>query len=590
VKQLLICSLDFRTSDLVTGFLPPGWRVTSVQNAEDALQGLQKLAPDLFLLDGALEEMPSAEFLRLAQERLGILPPVLLSPKESGTPLPAGAAKVLGHPLEAGELEEALTPYLLPPALPSMRIAELLASALRDTESRLVTFSPGGVPMSLLLGGGYIETVIHPSFRDLWRARLAAAGHALPPPRTGLLEDLLFLEESLPKTDPDLIALKRSALELVLQSIPASLSLKLQERRGLSRNTLLPVPIPFFLQGLVDRIPEDDLAPLRAPSVTVRRKPKADLKGLSLSPQEGYLLYQCENPVKVSHLLQAGPAPALQTLRSLFLFLLLGVAEVEPDAGDPARLSILADNLEREQRSILLQSSAIENLAASFQTTGLNPQQVLGLAQNASYEMVVEAHATMQERLKPEKLHPAVRQKYNRDLLFLQAKISEAYLILQNSFMERRQPGKDSVRTEVDFGRSGESRTEKQREGDQHTREAEKLFRYAEELYRQEQIYESTQYLKLALLHDPGLAPAHHLSAVIQATSTAARAKHVAEKEFLEAIRLDPWEITYLLDLAEFYLRERLPKRSQTYLDQAQKLNPKEPRIQSLKTALRQLE
>jgi len=590
MRQLLVYSRDFRTSDLVTGFLPPGWRVTSVQDAEDALQGLQKLAPDLFLLDGEFEELSVAAFLGLARERLGLLPPVILSPESGGGPPPEGVAMVVGHPLEAAEIERALAPYLIPPLLPAMRVAELLASALRDTGCRLVTFSPGGAPMSLLLGGGCIETIVHPSFRDLWRARLSGAGRELPPLRTEILEDLLFLEEALPEDDRDLLALKRSALELVLQSIPASQPLKLQERRGLSRNRLLRLPVTGFLPGLVERIPEEDLDPLRAPSVTIRRRHAADLTGLTLSPQEGFLLYQCESPVKVAHLLQSGPGPALQTLRSLFLLLLLGAVEVEPDAGDPVRLSVLSDSLERERRSILLQSTAIENLAASFQTTGLNPHQVLGLHQNASFEMAAEAHASLQERLSPEKLHPAVRQKYNRDLLFLQAKVSEAFLILQNSFMEQRQQAREGSQAEVEAHRLGNMKTDKQLVGEQHVREAERLFRYAEELYRQEQVYESTQYLKLALLHDPSLAPAHHLQGLIQSSSSAARAKHVAEKEFLEAIRLDPWEVGYLLDLAEFYLKERLPKRCQTYIEQAQKINPKEPRIAGLRAALRQLE
>lgn len=575
---------------MVTGLLPPGWRVTSVQNAVDAMTGLQKMSPDLLLMDGDLEELPAVEFLTLALNRLGLVPPVLLSPREGSLPAPAWVVKVLENPLEAAEVEKALAPFLIPPALPSMRIVELLASALRDTENRLVTFSPGGVPMSLLLGGGCIATIVHPSFRDLWRARLAGVGRELSLFRPELLEDLLFLEEALPEGDPELLALKRTALELVLQSIPASLPLKLQERRGFFRNPLLTVPLAEFLPGLVARVPEEDLAPLRAPSVTVRKKPGADLTGLRLSPQEGYLLYQCETAVPVTHLLQGGPGAPLQTLRSLFLLLLLGAVTVEPDAGEPARLSVLADNLQREQRAILLQSSAIENLTASFRTTGLNPQQVLGLAQNASYQMAAEAHATMQDRLRPEKLHPAVRQKYMRDLLFLQAKVSEAFLILQNSFLERRQQEKEAVKSELEAKRMGELKTEQQAVGEQHLREGERLFRFAEELYHQDQIYESTQYLKLALLHDPGHAPAHHLNAVIQASSSAARAKHLAEKEFLEAVRLDPWEVLYLLDLAEFYIREKLPKRAHTYLELAQKINPKEPRIPPLRSALRQLE
>lgn len=597
MRQLLVFARDYRTADTLTGFLPPGWRVTGVQEAEDALLTLHDHEPDLMVLDGEPEGLSAGEFLRLAWERIGLLPPVLFLPR---VPLDqvqtralegAGMTKVLAHPVHPPDLEQALAPYLVPPALPAMRLVELVASAMRDTEGRLISFLPGGAPMGLLLGGGYIETVVHPSFRDLWRARLEKAGHALPPPRTELLQDLLFLEADLPRNDPALLDLKREAIALVLQNVPADAVYRLQERRGLSRTPLLPVPLHGFLPLLAERVPEKDLAPLADPGVVVRRRGSMDVRNLQLTPQEGYLLYQCEQPMRSAQLVQAGPAAPAQTLRTLFLLLLLGALETVPDAGDPPQLAVLSGGLERDRRSVALQSAAILNLAESFQSRGVNPQQVLGVPNNASYEVVCDAHDTMQKRFAPEALHPEVRQRFAKDILFLRAKVSEAFLMLQGSYLERRKQEREVVVKESLETRSvGESKTVQQRVGDQHLREADRLFRYAQELQEQDQTYESLQYLKLALLHNPGLAPAHNLMGRILASGANARSKHMAEKEFLEAVRLDPWDIGNLLDLAELYIQVSLPARCRTYLEQAQKLNPKEPRVAELKAALRQLE
>lgn len=597
MRQLLVFARDYRTADTVSGFLPPGWRVTGVQEAEDALLSLHDHEPDLVVIDGEPEGIAAAEFLRLAWARIGLLPPVLYLPRG---PLPAeqvrdleggGVTKILGHPLQRPELEQALAPYLVPPALPAMRLVELIASAMRDTEGRLISFLPGGAPMGLLLGGGYVETVVHPSFRDLWRARLEKAGFTLPPPRTELLQDLLFLEADLPRNDPALLQLKRDAIALVLQNVPADTVYRLQERRGLSRTPLLPVPLQHFLPALVDRVPEKDLAPLADPGVLVRRRAQFDVRHLQLTPQEGYLLYQCEQATKSSQLLQSGPAGPAQTLRTLFLLLLLGAVETVPDAGEPPQLAVLTSGLERDRRAVALQSGAITNLAESFQSRGVNPQQVLGVPNNASYEAVCDAHQAMQDRLDPEHLHPEVRQRYAKDLLFLRAKVSEAFLMLQGAFLERRKQERDALTQEsADPHRVGEKKTERQKVGDDHRREAERLYRYALELLEQDQHYESHQYVKLSLLHNPGFAPARNLLGRLLAKGANNRAKHMAEKEFLEAVRLDPWEVTNLLDLAEFYAQVGLPARCRTYLEQAQKISPKEPRVLEIQAALRQLE
>lgn len=595
MRELLILTTDYGLSDAVSSFLPPGWRLTAVSSAEDALIALQSRHHDLLLLSGRAEEMAGSAFLEIALDRVGLLPPVLYAgepdppPPERAILDRAGVGTLLRHPVSPVDIEQAMAGYLFPPVLPPMRLCELVASALRDAESRLVTFQVGGAPMGLLLGGGYIETILHPSFRELWRARLTVAGYTLPPPRAELVQDLLFLEAGLPLGDPALSELKRDAVTVVLNSIPGGAVYRMHDQRGVSRTPLLPVPLMPLLAGLVQRVPEEELDPLRDPAVLVQRRTAAQVQNLSLGPQEGYLLYQCERPVKVPHLLQAAPGGAGVTLRALYLLLLLGAVETTPSAGEPPLLNTIQEGVAREKRTVEAQASVIQSLSAAFDVRGKSPHEILGVPAGCAYDQVVEAYESFQRRFAPESLHPQVRTQYAKDLNFLRAKMGEAFLMLQSSQIDQRIRQR-VVQETAEVHRIGEVKTEKQQVSEAHLKEATRLYACARELYEEGESYQCQQYLKLSLLHDPNSAEAHNLMGVLFSKSSNSRAKHMAEKEFLDAVRLDPWETAYLFDLADFYLQVKLPKRSRTYLDQALKIAPKSERGAELQKALRKME
>lgn len=596
MKQLVIFSKDPKVEELCASFVPPGWKIVSVRDVESASQSLKPPPPELLLLDGDPGEMSGIEFLKLLHDKGAIVPAVVFS--RQGEPSPQqmeemaglGVVKWIGHPLEGSEMELALAPYFVPPVLPAMRIVELLASAILDAERRYVTFSAAGVELGMLVGHGCVASLVHPSFRDLWRKSLVGAGFAVPPPRVDVLEDLLFLEQSLPEGGQGLVNLKRDALLTCLRGVPSGEVLRFNERRGLCWKGLIGVPIQLLVPALAEKAADADVAILKSPSVSVARREGRDLAGINLTPQQGFVLYQCEKPIRVVDLLQTGAMPEGQMLRILYLLLLFGAIETVPAVGQPPRLSFLADSIEEEQRAISIQSGAIENLTAAFQTPGLNPWKVLGVTQGASMESVSQAHDAFMARLDRRNLHPEVYKKYSKDVVFLQAKCTEACLLIQGSFLETRR------REEAAMGGAGASqakrmeqaRTDRQEAREVQQKEADRLFHYAQELFVEQQFYECTQYLKLALFYDPGQAGCYHLLGRAMASAPDARGKHAAEKAFLQAVNLDPWEITYLLDLSQFYLDEGLLARCATYLEAAHKINPKEPRLKELMGALKE--
>ncbi|MCI4398460.1 MAG: hypothetical protein JHC34_06430 [Acidobacteria bacterium] len=596
MKRLAVFSKDARIEELCASFVPSGWEIVPVRDVESASQILKPPPPELLLLDGDPDEMSGIDFLRLLQERRAMVPAVVFArqgelPSQQIEEMSGlGVVKWVGHPLEASELELALAPYFVPPVLPAMRIVEFLASAILDAERRYVTFSTSGVELGLLVGHGRVATLVHASFRDLWRKSLVEAGFAVPPARADLLEDLLFLEQGLPESGQGLVNLKRDALLACLGGVPSGEVLRFSELRGPCWKGLIGVPIQLLVPALAEKAADADVAVLKSPSVSVARREGLDLAKINLTPQQGFVLYQCEKPIRVVDLLQTGSMPEGQMLRILYLLMLFGAIETIPAAGQPPRLSFLADSIEDEQRTISIQSGAIENLMTAFQTPGLNPWKVLGVPQGASMESVSQAHDAFMARLDRRNLHPEVYKKYSKEVTFLQAKCTEACLLIQGSFLEAR------LRVEAAMGgaaacqakRVEQAKTGRQEAREVQQKEADRLFHYAQELFEGQQLYECTQYLKLALFYDPGRADCYHLLGKAMASAPDARGKHAAEKAFLQAVNLDPWEVTYLLDLSQFYLDEGLLARCATYLEAAQKINPKEPRLKELFRALKE--
>jgi thioredoxin-like negative regulator of GroEL len=103
----------------------------------------------------------------------------------------------------------------------------------------------------------------------------------------------------------------------------------------------------------------------------------------------------------------------------------------------------------------------------------------------------------------------------------------------------------------------------------------------------EEKIYEASQFVKLALFHNPRSAEAHHLMGQIYLKNKAPRAKHMAEKELMQAVQLAPGEIDYILDLAEFYAQNALFHRCRAFLDKAQAIELRHPRAIAIRKSIK---
>jgi tetratricopeptide (TPR) repeat protein len=251
----------------------------------------------------------------------------------------------------------------------------------------------------------------------------------------------------------------------------------------------------------------------------------------------------------------------------------------------PFQLSSLHQKLQDEDFRAHRESEAIETLLATFQIPGQSPYQILGVASEVNFRRLSEAYETLDGRLHEERLHPEVYRKHQKDILFLRAKLQEAFMMVQASYLE------DKLR-EPPPAPSGDGALSPEGDrapglGEAQLRESEKLLSQAKLYLIEEKVFEASQYLKLAVFHNPGLAEAHNKLGKIYEASKSPRAKHMAENELLQAVQLAPGDIDYLLDLAEFYAENKLYNRCRTCLNKAQALNIKHPRAIELRKSIK---
>ena len=583
MSTLLLLTRDQELAGLIRGVLPEGWEVKEAQMTALALQALDAGRVDVVCADLELAGGDGLNFLRQVHQRLDPAPAyVLFGPGEINDTVRAQAAglqvrHIFTRPLQKEKIREALGALCSKRDSAAMTLLEWLASGYKDPSTRQVTLSVDGATLSLVFGQGMLWTAHHPLFVERYRKALTEAGFELPPPSDGdPMVDLAEVEEKF-AGHPELPATKRGALLSIMASFALQGACDGVVGPAVVPEGLSPVDIPSLLVSLVDHVPETVLQPLKLPRVTFAVVGDVIPADLAIRPEHGYLLSQCSTPRRPPDLVQTGIMSEKQVFSGLYLLVLLGLLVTHPDVGHPFRLAALAEEARKEDTRIRRQSEAIAALVRHFQVPGQSPYQILGVPHDVSPQEAIRASETMQSRLGEAHLHPEVFRAHQKDLLFLSAKVSEAYLMLQEGFLKAKSAQPVTAEVQEKGGLSPEN----------VRKESTKLTEMARHCLEEDQVYEASQYLKLALFHDPQNADGHHLLARVYELNPSGRAKHMAEKELLIALKLDPQNLDYVLDAAEFYARHGLVQRCRTFLDRAQAIELRNPRALAIRKAIK---
>jgi CheY-like chemotaxis protein len=590
MRTLLLVTDDPELGRMVAGVIPEGWRLHKASTAGQAMRFIESGPPDIICADLVLAGSDGLSFLGAVRDRLSPVPPAVLcmpAVHDGATRAKAAALKVehtLKRPFDEEDVAGVFAELFDSQAPPPMRLLEYLGDGFSNTAVRQAHLAAADTQISFLFGGGHLWAIRHPHFTEHYQKALVEAGvdHA-----TDAYEDswigLAELEERM-RTSPDLTMIKRASVLSILASCPLHALFEARVGEVIIPEGLVPVDIPSLLVDLVGHVPSEVLDPLSDPALKVRRAEEVIPEDLAIGPQHGYILSQCSEARAPAELVQTGIMPENEVLAGVYLLLLLGLLVPLPPVEGPFRISALAEGLETANIRIRRQSEAIQSLVRSFQLPGQNPYDILGVEKDTSLNGALEAYEAMQNRLSGGKLHPEVHKKHHKDILFLKAKLSEAYLLIESAFIDSRKNKEEKDAAEAEGGDNGAAAALSKKV---RKEEARMLYERALAFMEQDQAFEASQCLKVALFHDPECAPCHNLMARIHELNPSVKSKHLAEESYQKAHQLEPGEMDFILDLAEFYANHGLYARCRTYLDKAQAIELRNPRAIGLRKAIK---
>jgi len=594
MKTVLLITRDANLTELVRSSISGEFRLSVASGEEEAAEAMGSEKASLLLVDFYLGKKDGLKVLEKLTGRFGAFSKVvLLAPEKIGEGIVARATgqfveKVLKRPITSRMIRDILVSRGECEREERATIVEYLAESLRDSSAQRLIFSGPGVDFSIFLKGEGVYSILHPHFSDAYDKMMAKAGVKMK--GSAPVEDLDAmgrLERKLSSSDGFQKA-KTNALLSVFASLPLHSACGRTVESCEIPSGLVEVKGYAVLFSLVEYLPLDFFASFKRPGVRLTAKAEALSTQLSLHPLHGWILSQCTSSREVKELLKTAVFPEEKLLRGVYLLLLLGLLDCGPGGNEAFRMLDLIEQLDLEDRRIERESNAIKNLCSFVLGKGQNPYAILGVTPESSPEEILRTCEHKLALIKPEALHPAVYEKYKRDILLLQSRYSEALLLLQSAQMEDRLQKMEEEGERISRGptRLGGSRTRKEEAAERRKENAAKMLRKARVLYDDENFHEASQILRLSLLQDPYSHQAHYLMAKIYEKSPNSRARHMAEKEFLRAVELDPWRVSYMLDLADFYARNNQAVRSAVFLKKARAIEKKNARMKALEKNL----
>lgn len=594
MKTVLLITRDANLTELVESSISSEFRLSVASGEEGAAKAMGSEKASLLLVDFNLGKLDGLTVLERLMGRFGVFSNVvLLAPEKIGDVIITRAngqfvEKVLKRPITSRMIKELLEPRGESEREDRATILEFLAEALRDSPAQRIDLAGRGLNISLLLEGGGVYGILHPHFGAAYHKMMEKAGVKVKEKIPAEDIDAMGRLESRLSSSDGFQQAKTNALLSVFASLPLHSACSRTVEGCKIPSGLVEVKGHELLFSLVEYLPLDFLTTFKHPGIKLKTKTGALSTHLNLRPLHGWILSQCSSSRKVRDLLKTGVFPEKELLPGIYLLLLLGLMNCTPGNEGSFRIKHLVERLGLEDERIIRESKAIESLCALVLEKGQNPYTILGVKPESSPEDILRACKNKQAVLKPGALHPGVYEKYNKDILLLQARYSEALLLLQSAQMEDRLQKLEEEGEKVSRGptRLGGSKTRKEQAAERRKKTAGEMLAKARLLYDDENFHEASQILRLSLLQDPYSHEAHCLMARIYEKSPNAKAKHMAEREFLRAVELDPWRVSYMLDLADFYARNNQAVRSAVFLKKAKAIEKKNARMKNLENDL----
>lgn len=202
----------------------------------------------------------------------------------------------------------------------------------------------------------------------------------------------------------------------------------------------------------------------------------------------------------------------------------------------------------------------LNELHDNLKSGKLNYYQYLGLDDKASKEVIREAYFKMAKQFHPDKVSSEgedMMEKAN----FVFTSINRAYEVLSNQDQKS------------EYDAAGQKDANSPVEDDSPPAEkASNAYKSAQTFYKKNELVKACALLEEAVKNDSEKGNYHYMLGLCQASISLKRRD--AEKSFLKAAELNPWDSKPLIALAKFFVQEGLKSRAVHYLQQAQQIDP----------------
>ncbi len=575
--------------------LPPSWELIQLEDYSKGMKHIASYCPYFLVLKSNIKNEKATDFLKEVEQRFGVIPPSVIldlqKEEELNTEEKASLGIVAGFMKESSfkTIMKEIEPLLKEPPLPRMNILEFIATLMNEKMSGIYQFQISSSRFEIISREGKIECIVDEVFRNTYRDLLSQGGLELPPIETNIIKDIFNIDARGYIYLDKIKAIKEFAIEKTLSEFPLDQNYKFVKTSDeYPLGNTIGIECSEILRKLSTKIPLQTLEILKKCSFKKSVLLEELTKCVPLFPEEGYLLHILEGELSFNEIktILGTDEPAL--LQKLYFLFILGFLSTNPGGGIPPRIKYLKEGILSREKLISSQSLSIEQFAQTLQIPGLSPYRVLGIDEKSTLVEAIDAFRNLEHLFRPEELDIFVQKKYSKHLTFIRSKLTEAILLIESFHFNGKHKQQEAAVSKMEkIERTGSGKTESQKIEEGRKKEAERLFLIAKEYFETDHIYEAGQYLKTALIYDPFSAPCRHLLALTYLKMKDMKSKYMAERELKLAIENDPWTAKYILDLARLYIEVDMPNRAKSLLEQAQRIDPTNPEIKTVKDLLK---
>jgi tetratricopeptide (TPR) repeat protein len=308
------------------------------------------------------------------------------------------------------------------------------------------------------------------------------------------------------------------------------------------------------------------------------------LEQLALTPAHGFLLSRIDGQTTIGEIISTLPTED-ESQACLFLYglLVMGALRFDPPVCE-GKFSIGVFIREHEDQST--RETAQEALILETYRRLLNtksPMEVLDVSAQAEREEIERAYSVARDLMSRDRILLTVREKLKSEFSIIENRYLEAYL----SLLQHRQHEAASFPREDTTGQPKEAvgvddllvrvemdKTKTKMAMEASGKQADLYYAKARKSKREGDYHNAIQYAKLAISYNEEDSRFYYLLGACQVLNPESKWQRMAEKSYIRATELNPWEPDYWITLGKFYKKRGLSLRAKKQFLQALEIAP----------------